>query len=178
MLFAGSIVFRKSEGPVDLRNHFNWWMWMRGADWRHPEGPGSSLHGRERHPVVHIGFSDAEAYAAWAGKELPTEAEWEYAARGGLDEAEFAWGNEFMEGVQEVKQLDDTLLHWAVDVSGRKTEWDAKIINQEPDRRIAWESVDGRRNRGAVTFVPLGPERTRVQLNMRARTRRRPLRSR
>jgi uncharacterized membrane protein len=72
----------------------------------------------------------------------------------------------FMEGVQEVKQLDDTLLHWAVDVSGRKTEWDAKIIDQEPDRRIAWESVDGRRNRGAVTFVPLGPERTRVRLNM------------
>ncbi|HST19352.1 MAG TPA: SRPBCC family protein [Gaiellaceae bacterium] len=72
----------------------------------------------------------------------------------------------FMEGVEEVKQLDDTLLHWAVDVSGRKAEWDALIVDQKPDRRIAWESVDGKRNRGAVTFEPLGPERTRVQLSM------------
>ena len=91
----GSVVFQKSAGPVDLSNHYNWWTWTRGADWRHPEGPESSLHGRERHPVVHVAFSDAEAYAAWAGKELPTEAEWEFAARGGLDGAEFAWGDEF-----------------------------------------------------------------------------------
>jgi formylglycine-generating enzyme required for sulfatase activity len=95
MLFAGSIVFQKSDGPVDLSNHLNWWAWVRGADWRHPDGPESSLQGRERHPVVHVAFSDAEAYAAWAGKELPSEAEWEYAARGGLDRAEFAWGDEF-----------------------------------------------------------------------------------
>ena len=71
MLFAGSVVFEKSEGPVDLSNHFNWWTWTRGADWGHPLGPESSLHGRERHPVVHIAFEDAEAYAAWAGKEVP-----------------------------------------------------------------------------------------------------------
>ena len=90
------MVFRKTEGPVDLSNHLNWWAWTQGADWRHPEGPDSSLHGRERHPVVHVAFSDAEAYAAWAGKELPTEAEWEFAARGGLDGAEYAWGDEFM----------------------------------------------------------------------------------
>jgi sulfatase modifying factor 1 len=96
MLFAGSVVFEKSAGPVDLSNHFNWWTWRQGADWRHPEGPDSSLHGRERHPVVHVAFADAEAYAAWAGKELPTEAEWEYGARGGLDGAEYAWGDELM----------------------------------------------------------------------------------
>jgi sulfatase modifying factor 1 len=95
LLYAGSVVFRKTDGPVDLGNHFNWWTWTRGADWRHPEGPESSLHGRERHPVVHVAFADAEAYADWAGKELPTEAEWELAARGGLAGAEYAWGYEF-----------------------------------------------------------------------------------
>jgi formylglycine-generating enzyme len=96
MLFAGSVVFQKTSGPVDLSNHLNWWTWTRGADWRHPEGPETTLHGRERHPVVHIAYADAEAYAAWAGKGLPTEAEWEFAARGGLAGAEFAWGDEFM----------------------------------------------------------------------------------
>ena len=96
MLFAGSVVFQKTSGPVDLSNHLNWWTWTRGADWRHPDGPETTLHGRERHPVVHIAYADAEAYAAWAGKGLPTEAEWEFAARGGLAGAEFAWGDEFM----------------------------------------------------------------------------------
>jgi formylglycine-generating enzyme required for sulfatase activity len=94
LLFAGSVVFEQSSGPVDLSDPHNWWRWTKGADWRHPEGPGSSLDGRERHPVVHVAYGDAEAYAAWADKDLPTEEEWEYAARGGLDGAEYAWGDE------------------------------------------------------------------------------------
>jgi formylglycine-generating enzyme required for sulfatase activity len=98
MLGAASVVFRKSRRPVDLRDSRNWWAYVRGANWRHPEGPGSSIKGAAKHPVVQIGFEDAEAYARWAGKALPTEAEWEFAARGGLDGAEFAWGDEFAPG--------------------------------------------------------------------------------
>jgi formylglycine-generating enzyme len=98
MLKPGSLVFSPPPCHVDLKDWRHWWKFEFGADWRHPYGRGRSNHGLDDHPVVHVALRDAEAYAAWAGKALPTEAEWEYAARGGLDGAEFAWGDELTPG--------------------------------------------------------------------------------
>ena len=93
-LVAGSIVFNPPPDAVDLGDYFQWWAWTPGANWRHPLGPASTIDGKDDYPVVHIAYPDAQAYAAWAGKRLPTEAEWEFAARGGLDQKLFAWGDE------------------------------------------------------------------------------------
>ena len=98
MLVPGSLVFTPPGGPVDLRDMDAWWRWTTGANWRHPEGPGSSLDGRGNHPVVQVSWDDVVAYARWAGRRLPTEAEWEYASRGGLEKKRFAWGDEFKPG--------------------------------------------------------------------------------
>ncbi|GAA3383613.1 formylglycine-generating enzyme family protein [Cryptosporangium minutisporangium] len=92
-LVAGSMVFVGTAGPVDLRHLSQWWAWVPGACWRRPEGPGSNLDGRAHHPVVHVAYEDAAAYAAWIGLALPTEAQWEHAARGGLDGAPYTWGD-------------------------------------------------------------------------------------
>ncbi|RKF19439.1 formylglycine-generating enzyme family protein [Altericroceibacterium spongiae] len=94
MARAGSLVFRRTAGPVDLRDFSQWWEFCFGADWRHPTGPDSSIEGLDDHPVVHVTYEDAKAYAQWAGKSLASEAEWEYAAWGGQEGSEYAWGDE------------------------------------------------------------------------------------
>jgi formylglycine-generating enzyme len=98
MLYAGSLVFSPPAHVTDLRDWSQWWTFMKGANWRRPYGPNSNIKSLDDHPVVHVTYADALAYAKWAGKDLPTEAEWEFAARGGLDGAEFAWGDEFTPG--------------------------------------------------------------------------------
>lgn len=95
MLQPGSLVFTPPDHPVDLRDMSNWWTWTLGANWRHPQGPTSNIDGKDDFPVVQISWDDAVAYAKWAGKRLPTEAEWEFAARGGLENKRYAWGDEF-----------------------------------------------------------------------------------
>jgi len=105
LLVPGALVFQKSKGPVDLNSYFNWWAWMTGANWKNPLGPQSNLKEREKHPVVHIAYEDAEAYAKWRGKDLPTEAEWEFAARGGLEGKNFTWGDD---DVQFTKPMANT----------------------------------------------------------------------
>ena len=93
-LVAGSVVFAPPDHPVPLTDHFQWWTWVRGASWRHPLGPDSNITGKDDYPVVHVAYEDAEAYAKWAGKRLPTEAEWEFAARGRLAGKPYVWGDE------------------------------------------------------------------------------------
>jgi formylglycine-generating enzyme required for sulfatase activity len=105
MLTPGSVVFVKPPGPVDLSDYFQWWTWIAGADWRHPHGPQTSNEGLDDYPVVHVAFEDVQAYALWVKKDIPSEAEWEFAARGGLEGEEYTWGSEF---APEGKQMANT----------------------------------------------------------------------
>lgn len=101
LLQPGSLVFKQTDGPVDLQNYALWWQWTIGANWRHPEGSGTSIDDRMNHPVVHVAWEDAQAYAKWAGKRLPTEAEWEWASMGGNEDSKYPWGNEPIESASD-----------------------------------------------------------------------------
>ena len=140
-LVAGSVVFTPPDHAVPLDTHFRWWAYVEGADWRHPEGPASDLKGREQYPVLHVAYEDVEAYAKWAGKRVPTEAEWEFAARGGLAGQVYPWGNEFM---QDGKWMANTHQGHFPDEDTRADAWHgAAPVAQYPPNAYGLYDVAG-----------------------------------
>jgi formylglycine-generating enzyme len=178
MLLPGSLVFTPPNHPVDLRDISNWWTWTRGANWRRPQGPASSIDGKDDHPVVQVSWEDAVAYAKWAGKRLPTEAEWEYAARGGLAGKRYAWGDEYrpggkfmanvftgdfpwrntredgFEGASPVKSFPANR-YGLYDMGGNVWNWCSDFYADDVHARAA----DAARKEG-ICCNPAGPERT------------------
>ncbi len=178
-LVPGSMVFKPTTEKVDTRDFSQWWHWIPGACWKHPEGPGSDLKGREQHPVVHVSWDDAVAYAKWAGKRLPTEAEWEFAARGGLENKPYVWGDE---------RPTDTVIHanlWQGEFPYRNTKADgyertAPVKSFKPNgyglydmAGNVWEWCNDwydrelyrRRSGRGVIVNPAGPERSNDPLH-------------
>jgi formylglycine-generating enzyme required for sulfatase activity len=115
-LVPGSLCFHMTSGPVNLADYSQWWSWVPGACWKHPEGVGSNTKSRPDHPVVHVACEDAESYARWAGKRLPTETEWEFASRGGLDGADFVWGDEIQPGGKPMANTWQGAFPWQNDL--------------------------------------------------------------
>jgi formylglycine-generating enzyme required for sulfatase activity len=130
LLVAASLVFNMPDHTVSLNDYGNWWTWQKGADWRHPEGPGSSIAGKENFPVIHVSWDDAQAYCRWAGKRLPTEAEWEWAARGGLQDSVYPWGNEWIESAKPKANS------WQGKFPYSNTSWDG-FVKAAPVRSFA-----------------------------------------
>jgi sulfatase modifying factor 1 len=172
-LVPGSVVFKPTDGPVPLNNHLQWWDYIPGANWRHPEGPASDINQRGKYPVVQIAWADAEAFAKWANKRLPTEAEWEFAARGGLSGKPYAWGDELKpggkwaaniyEGTFPVKDSGDDGFagiapvaqfpangYGLYDVAGNVWEWCSDWYRPDYYQALA--------NDGSVTRNPKGPD--------------------
>jgi formylglycine-generating enzyme required for sulfatase activity len=187
-LVAGSTVFTPTPGPVPLNNFYQWWRYEKGANWRHPLGPGSDLQGKEKFPVLHVGYPDAEAYAKWASKRLPTEAEWEFAARGGAAGKLYAWGNDLKpdgkwmaniyEGQFPVKDTGDDGFggiapvaqfppnaYGLYDVAGNVWEWVSDWYRPDYYAQLAREGGTARNPQGpASSFDPSEPtEKKRVQ---------------
>lgn len=127
-LTPSSVVFIRPPRGVDRGNHYNWWAYVPGANWRHPRGPASSLKHLMEHPVVHVAYEDAAAYASWADKALPTEAEWEFAARGGLDGAEYVWGNELTPGGEHMANTWQGEFPWQ-NLMDDGYEWTAPVAS-------------------------------------------------
>ena len=182
MLVPSSLVFTPPPGPVPLSDHFQWWRFEPGADWRHPTGADSSLEGLDDHPVVQVAWDDVLAYAAWAGKALPSEAQWEFAARGGLDGAEFVWGddNPQEDGIPRANTWqgrfpwENTAVDGWVrtspvrayepngyglyDMAGNVWQWTTDLYDSRPtDQRPACCSVTPR-EREAISYDPSTPE--------------------
>ena len=184
----GSTVFTPVAAPVALDDHYRWWRYQRGASWRHPEGPGSSLKGRDKYPVVQVAYEDAAAYAKWAGKRLPTEAEWEFAARGGLSGKLYAWGDDFLPGGKHMANtyqgkfpVKDTgedghaglaavgsyppTGYGLYDIAGNAWEWVSDWYRPDYYRRLASTGVVARNPQGPESsFDPMEPgEKKRIQ---------------
>src|SRR5262245_28183903 len=172
-LVPASLVFRKTQGPVDLRDYTQWLHWTPGACWKHPEGPGSTIEGRENHPVVHVSWDDAAAYAKWAGKRLPTEAEWEFAGRGGLDNKPFVWGDEPLSVEKPQCNIWQGVFPWR-NTAQDGFEGTAPVKSFAPNgyglcdmAGNVWEGSNDwydrglyQRRKGGLTLNPLGPERS------------------